>query len=82
MLLDLSCFVGNLYWDGVPGTMYAGSGKSSLLLALSFCFAAPLSQLGVKSLADLRSTDATKVQDIWLEVDCPLCSTSKSCMVL
>ena len=62
--------------------MYAGSGKSTLFLALCFCFAAPLSQIGVKSLADLRSTEATKVQDIWLEVKCPLCLTSESYMVL
>ena len=65
MLMGLPCFSASVWWDlsdGAPGPMYAGSGKSTLLLALCFCFAVPLSQLGVKSLANLCSTDATKVQ--------------------
>lgn len=39
----------------------AGSGKSTLLLALCFCFGSPLSRLGVKTLAELRCTDASQV---------------------
>ncbi len=39
----------------------AGSGKSTLLLALCFCFGSSLSQLGLKTLTELRNTDACQV---------------------
>jgi hypothetical protein len=53
-----------------------GCGKSSLLEALCFAFAAPLRSFGVAALADLANTDSVQVQALQDCILPPTCTKS------